>query len=156
MSDPPEVTIRPWVESDRDGCLAVFDSNVPDFFVEDERPGFEEFLGDLPGPYLVLVGADGAVVGCGGWAVETGTATADLCWGMVRRDLHGRGLGRLLTEARIAGVRAEGRVRIVALHTSQHTTGFYERLGFATGEVVRDGYAPGLHRCEMRLELRSR
>lgn len=146
--------VRDYTAADRSACLAVFDSNVPAFFVPDEREQFSAFLDALPGPYLVVEDEDGAVLGCGGYAVTPGTTTADLCWGMVRQDRHGTGLGLLLTTARLERVRADAAVEAVALNTSQHTVGFYERLGFGTELVTPDGYAPGLDRCDMRLILR--
>jgi len=143
------VSWRSFDRGDREACLALFDSNVPDFFHEGERPEFEAFLDDLPGPYLVLL-RDGAIVACGGYALHDRATAADLCWGIVRRDLHGRGFGRELTEGRIARAVADPRVTEIALKTSQHTVGFYERLGFVTLSVEIDGYGPGLDRCEMR------
>jgi ribosomal protein S18 acetylase RimI-like enzyme len=151
-SDPvsfPLISWRSFDRADRDACLALFDSNVPDFFLEGERPEFEAFLDDLAGPYVVLL-RDGEIVACGGYALRDRGRVADLCWGIVRRDLHGRGFGRELTEGRIARAVAEPRVTEIALKTSQHTVGFYERLGFVTLSVEIDGYGPGLDRCEMR------
>jgi ribosomal protein S18 acetylase RimI-like enzyme len=74
---------------------------------------------------------------------------------MVRRELHGQGLGRALVEIRIERIRADPNVETVLLNTCQHTVGFYERLGFRTLDVTIDGYAPGLDRCEMSLSLPS-
>lgn len=145
--------VRDFTPADREGCLAVFDSNVPAFFVPEEREAFEAFLSDLPGPYLVLEDEGGRVVACGGYAAEPGSGTVDLCWGMVRRVAQGSGLGRRLTEARMARIRRDRSARRVAVRTSQRTRGFYERLGFETVRVVPDGFAPGLDRCEMRLEI---
>ncbi|HEY0019665.1 MAG TPA: GNAT family N-acetyltransferase [Longimicrobium sp.] len=145
--------IRDYTAADRAACLAVFDSNVPEFFIPAEREAFAGFLDGLPGPYLVVEDEDGAVVGCGGYAVTPGTSTADLCWGMVRRERHGTGLGRLLTEARMDRIHADPAAMEIALNTSQHTRAFYERRGFATERVVPDGFAPGLDRCDMRLIL---
>ena len=153
MSGAPEPRPRRYRPADREGCLAVFDSNVPLFFRTDERAAYGAFLDALPGPYVVLDGEEGGVVACGGWAVEPGGRTADLCWGMVRRELHGRGLGRLLTEARVAAARDAGGVDAVALETSHLTTGFYRRLGFEVISREEDGYGPGLHRCRMRRSL---
>ena len=148
--------VRGYTPADRSACLAVFESNVPRFFVPPERAEFAAFLdGPLPGPYLVVEDDAGVVVGCGGYAVNPGTGVADLCWGMVASDRHGTGLGRLLLDARLERARA-GAVDEIALHTSQHTRGFYERRGFRTERVVPDGYAPGLDRCDMRLRLRER
>jgi ubiquinone/menaquinone biosynthesis C-methylase UbiE len=79
--NPPRL-LRNFAPADLSACLAIFDSNVPEFFVPAERAAFASFLAALPGPYLVVQQA-GEVVACGGYAVEPGTATADLCWGMV-------------------------------------------------------------------------
>jgi ribosomal protein S18 acetylase RimI-like enzyme len=145
--------VRDYTPADREACLDLFDSNVPRFFVPAERAEYAAFLDALPGPYIVLVEEDGRIVGCGGHAVTPGTGVADLCWGMVEQTLHGTGLGRRLTLERLARVRADPAARAVALSTSQHTTGFYERLGFIITRVVKDGFAPGLDQCDMRLDL---
>lgn len=147
------VRIRDYAPADLERCLRIFDSNVPAFFTPAERADFEAFLRALPGPYLVLEGEDGEIAGCGGYAVVPEEGRADLCWGMIRQDLHGTGLGRVLTEARLARARSDPAVRVVALDTSQHTRGFYERFGFRTVSVTPNGYGPGLHRCDMRLVL---
>lgn len=147
--------IREYAPADREGCLAVFETNVPEFFVPSERKEFEAYLDDLPGPYLVLEDEDGRILGCGGYAVAPETGVVDLCWGMVHRGRQGTGLGRRLTEARLDHARRETEAREVALRTSHLTRGFYERLGFVTERIVDDGFAAGLHRCEMRLHLRS-
>lgn len=146
-----DVRIRDYEAADRDACLAVFESNVPEFFTPSERAEFETFLSEPPGPYLVLEDEAGRVVACGGYAVEPGRATADLCWGMVLRDRQGSELGRRLTQARLERIRKDESARQVALRTSQRTRGFYERLGFVTERVVPNGFAPGLDRCEMRM-----
>ena len=147
-ADEADVRVRDYAPADLEACLSVFDSNVPDYFVEAERSEFRDFLGALPGPYVVLE-LEGRIVACGGHAFgEEGVA--DLCWGMVRRDRHRSGLGRLLTEARIERAVRDPRVNTVALNTSQHTEGFYLGLGFETVEVRRDGFAPGLDCLVMR------
>lgn len=145
--------IRAYTPADRAACLAVFDSNTPEFFLPAERAEFAAFLDALPGPYLVLTGEAGDVLACGGFAVNPHTARADFCWGMVRRTEHGRGLGEQLLRARLAGIRADQRADHVVLHTSQHTRGFYEGLGFVTERVAPNGYGPGLDRCDLRLGL---
>jgi ribosomal protein S18 acetylase RimI-like enzyme len=143
---------RPYVAADRAACLALFDSNAPRFFDPSERAGFEQFLDEMRWPYQVIE-REGRVVACGGHAVEPDGRTVSLCWGMVEQGLHGQGLGRRLTEARLAAARAEPGVTAVRLDTGQHTTGFYERFGFVIERVVSDGYAPGSDRFDMRLDL---
>lgn len=142
--------VRPYEPGDRDACLTLFESNVPVFFDVSEQEGFAGFLDDMRWPYQVIV-RDGRVVACGGHAVEADGVTAALCWGMVEGRLHGAGLGRQLTEARIAAARAIDGIREVRLDTSQHTEGFYRRFGFRIEAVTPDGFAPGIDKYEMRL-----
>jgi ribosomal protein S18 acetylase RimI-like enzyme len=146
--------VRPFRDDDRAACLQVFDSNVPTYSRPAERVEFESFLDDVPGPYSVVDGT-GSVVGCGGYALRPGEAVVDLCWGMIHAERHERGLGARLTFARLEHALRNPSVQAVALSTSQRTVGFYEKLGFRLVSVEKDGYADGLDRCEMRLELGS-
>ena len=148
-----ELRSREFDAGDVHAAMAIFESNVPDYFTAGERSEYEAFLGELPGPYLVVEDGAGEVVACGGYAVVLDDGRGDLCWGMVRRDLHGRGIGRFLTVVRVEALRADPRVRSVVLNTSHLTQEFYERLGFETVGRVEDGFAPGLHRCDMRLSI---
>lgn len=146
-------SVREYTRPCREACLRVFDTNVPAFFRTHERAEFEAFLDDLPGPYYVLLDPEGDLVACGGYAVAPESGAADLCWGMVTQERHGQGLGRALTELRLERIREDGSARTVSLHTSQHTVGFYERLGFKTVRVTENGYASGLDRHDMVLEI---
>ena len=145
--------VRDYTSTDEPACLALFDSNVPDFFLPSERQDFRDFLLRLATPYFVVEDAAGMVVGCGGYAVDRVTRTARLCWGMVRHDLHRTGIGRALLEARLDRMRADGLVDAVELDTTQNTYAFFERWGFRTSSVEPEGYGPGMDRYEMRLDL---
>lgn len=141
---------------DRAACLGLFDTNVPDFFLPEERSGFGSFLDELPGPYFVMEDKDGRVVACGGYALADGGRRADLCWGMVDRSLHGRGLGRQLVKHRVEAARRHSGVQEAVIQTSQHTKGFYRALGFDLVGIERSGFGPGMDRCTMRLGFGSR
>lgn len=145
--------VRDYMPADHAACLKVFDGNVPEYFLPSERDDFSAFLHALTGPYLVVEDATATVVACGGHAIEPGSGNARLCWGMARRDLHRTGLGRLLLDARLERIRAEGRAEVVELGTTQHTYAFFERRGFRTVSVEPEGYGPGMDRYEMRVSL---
>lgn len=147
----PNYSSRPYRAADRDVCLGLFDSNVPEYFAQVERTGFETFLDELPGPYLVIEAPSGRLVACGGYAHADDPRRVDLCWGMVHREMHGWGIGHFLTETRVEAAFAEPSVEMIALNTSQLTVAFYRRLGFRLESVEPDGYAAGLDRCELRL-----
>lgn len=150
-----QVTARPFAAGDGTACLALFDGNVPRFFAAEERAEFEAFLAGPalgPDPYLVL-DQNGALVGCGGLSRAPGTRRVSLSWGMVDRARQGQGLGRMLTETRLALARTLPGIDTVALNTSQHTQGFYARFGFAVEKITPDGFGPGLDRWDMILRL---
>lgn len=50
--------IRPYAPEDRAACLALFDSNVPNFFAPHERAEFAAWLLD-PSEYFVLEDGEG-------------------------------------------------------------------------------------------------
>lgn len=135
-------------------CLTIFDLNTPRFFSPAEREDFENFLLHYAIPWNYLVIEDkGSIVACGGHYCDGATKSASFCWGMVANNLHGSGLGKMLTTARLNAVRAMSGVTKVRLDTSQHTQGFYARFGFIPERIILDGYGPGLDRWEMALDL---
>ncbi|PNY81088.1 GNAT family N-acetyltransferase [Deinococcus koreensis] len=146
-------TLRPYRPADRAACLALFDSNVPEFFALHERASFETDL-EQATEYFVVEDSEG-VVACGGvWVGGDGHADrpGGFVWGMVRRALHGHGYGSLLVQARLERLRELG-VREVRLDTSPKTAPFYARFGFREVGRVADGYGPGLDRVDMALTL---
>jgi GNAT superfamily N-acetyltransferase len=128
-------------------------SNTPQFFAEDEFADFEHFLAEVPGTYLVALDDGGRVLACGGYDVDADAVVAVLTWGMVRRDLHRDGIGSRLLRERLRRAAADPRARGVRLDTSQHSRPFFERFGFRVTGHTPDGYAPGLDRYDMTLEL---
>jgi len=144
--------VRPYLPADRDACLAVFDSNAPDFFKSHERRDFEGFLDRGAVPYFVME-HDGAIIGCGGYFVTEQKAVARLVWGMVRRDWRRQGLGRFLLLFRLRQITKAGGVEMVHLDTSPDSASFFQSQGFKLARVAKDGYAPGLDRVEMTMKL---
>ncbi|MBP2474766.1 ribosomal protein S18 acetylase RimI-like enzyme [Crossiella equi] len=137
---------------DRDDCLRLFDTNVPLYFAPGERAEFARFLDRLPGPYLVGR-INGALVAAGGHApARDRPGVWTLCWGMVERRRHKQGLGRALLEARLRLVAADPDAVAVVLSTSQHSTGFFEHLGFRVEKIVPQGFAADIDQYDLRLD----
>nr|BFD42054.1 GNAT family N-acetyltransferase [Pseudomonas sp. FFPRI_1] len=145
--------IRPFALSDRDACLGVFDSNTPAYFDTAERAAFGDYL-ECSAPGYYVLEREARIVACGGYALQADGNNASLCWGMVAHGLHGQGLGRLLTEARLAVLRGLPQIAAVHISTSQHSQGFYTGLGFVVVKIIADGHGPGLDCWDMRLALR--
>lgn len=143
--------IRPWRPGDREACVGLFDSNVPEFFRPGERTDFYEFLQAPPGPCFVAVRGQ-EVLACGGVA-EEGFGEASICWTVVARSHQGKGLGRrILEECHRAAAEMQG-VRFLRLETIPAVAGFFGALGYGVVQVDADGYGDGLDRVIMRRRL---
>lgn len=144
-----EIEIRPYQAKDEAACLIVFDSNIPTYFMQSEREEFIEWL-EKPdrGDYYVLTKNE-EIVACGGIYMDNQAHTAGLAWGMVRQDLHKQGLGKALSLYRLKAISEKYPDLQQQLVTSQHTAAFYEKLGFQTIEITKDGFGPGLDNYKM-------
>jgi len=139
--------IRSFEAADLDPVVDVFRSNIPKYFGSDEEAGLRDFLRDFSEDYYV-VEVDLEIVGAGGIALNEDD-TISLCWGMVRADLIGTGLGKKLTEFRIEKARERFGGLPLVISTSQHTEGFYQKFGFVTVDHTPDGFGPGIDICKM-------
>ncbi|WP_079914407.1 GNAT family N-acetyltransferase [Paenibacillus sp. 32352] len=154
MNKNGQYHVRPYQAEDRAACEAIFDSNTPLYFAYEERKDFGSFLNELKVPYFVVEEDEGAIVACGGYAANKEDYTvAVLCWGMVLRDVHHRGIGRQLLAERLRRIAVESQFASVKIETSQYSRGFFERFGFIAGRIVQNGFAPGLDLVEMKLDL---
>ncbi|WP_174297392.1 GNAT family N-acetyltransferase [Sphingomonas bacterium] len=149
----PLITTRSYTDADRDAALAIFDSNLPEYFGPGERAWFEESLDDPDGPALVLA-IDGQPVAFGGWEVWDHYNKALLCWGMVHRSSHALALGRLLLLERVLGIaRSAPATRWVTVDTSPLVAPFFVHCGFEQTSVWPGGYRSGMTMHELRLDL---
>lgn len=145
--------IRPFDPDDAAACLDIFDSNLPDYFVDNERDLFAAFLNRNDCPFLVIEQADQRMIACGGYAVDVAERTGRMCWGMVSRSHHRRGFGWLLLADRLMAMYQAAGSLTVGMDTSHRTVGFFQEFGFVSLEYIPDGYGPGLHKHEMSLKL---
>lgn len=136
----------------RNACLAIFRSNVPEFFHTAEEPEFQSYLDEKSAGNYFLVLAQGAVIACGGiWAREDGVGR--LVWGMVERGHHREGYGRALIEYRLKLLAENPGVKRIQVDTSQHNPGFFAKFGFRELQKTADAFAPGLDSHVMQLTL---
>ena len=141
--------IRLYQKTDLEACLTVFDSNIPQYFMQSERDEFIEWLAkpDRDDYYVLL--HKGALVACGGIYHDPENRETGLAWGMVRKDLHKKGLGKALSLHRLEVISQKYPDYQQQLVTSQHTTAFYKKLGFEIVSVEKDGFGPGLDNYKM-------
>ncbi len=84
------MTLRPYEASDYEACLALFESNMPKYFLPEEKPDFTGWLKKYEnnGPYepgciahYFVVEEDGVAVACGGLYMEPHNSISGMIWG---------------------------------------------------------------------------
>lgn len=150
-------TIKPYLPVYKNDLLAVFKSNMPLYFAQEELPLFDAFLDrDMErGPYYIIF-KDGAIVGCGGIALNQPTKYTNephviMTWGMVDNARHKEGFGKDLLLYRIEKAKEIYPGVKIALGTTQHTFEFFEKYGFKTVFYEKDHWAKGLDLYQMEL-----
>lgn len=151
MHNAASLNIREYTSTDFEDCLALFESNLPRYFAEHEREEFVAWLNDPKRASYSVAEVDGQVIACGGIYHDPEQHHVGMAWGMVRRDLHGNGIGRRLTEFRLNQMVELYPSLERRLATSQHTYQFYEKMGFTVQKVTEDGFGPGIDRYDMSL-----
>ncbi len=143
------MTIKLYTEADKAACLAIFDSNMPQYFMAEERQQFEDWLDkENRETYQVIIDND-QIVACGGIYEDVELKVVGLAWGMVLNKLHKNGYGKALTLYRIKEMDERFSHYTQHLGTSQYTAPFYEKMGFTTTEITKDGFGPGLDHYRM-------
>jgi hypothetical protein len=137
-------------------CIQLFNSNRPLYFLEKELKPFTIWLDNnaIDGRYYVGI-IKGKVVACGGYFFDKEKNIAGLSWGMVNSNLHGKGLGKEFTIFRIKKMLTEYPNQNCMIETSQHTFKFYQKLGFITKKIIKDGFGKGLDNYYMELDKGS-
>ena len=142
--------ILPFTKEYSDSCVEIFVSNLDKYFADHELDEFRSFLEHVAhcSTYFVLREKD-QVIACGGYEKERDHVI--LTWGMVKREIHGQGYGKKLTLYRLNAIQSAFPDLPVKIDTSQFKKGFYEKQGFKTLAIEKDGYKPGLDKYIMIL-----
>lgn len=152
MQETLPLELREYCSTEREACMAIFQSNVPRFFRDHELVDYLQFLDSRMGRYFIVV-SSGDPVACGGFGIRSESDSACLCWGMVKECRHRRSIGTFLLLTRLRRIIDESNVGEVRLETSQLTYGFFQRFGFSVDSRRADGFALGLDRIRMSMRL---
>ncbi|BDS10617.1 GNAT family N-acetyltransferase [Aureispira anguillae] len=144
------LNIQPYSSEYKEQCLVVFKSNIPQYFLLEELKEFSDWLDQKAsdGRYYIALQQD-VVVACGGYFCDKNRNKLGLSWGMVHVNLQGTGIGTRLTQYRIQKMMAEFPNETYMIDTSQHTFGFYQKLGFVTKEITPNGFGEGMDKYYM-------
>nr|MBC7612340.1 GNAT family N-acetyltransferase [Pseudopedobacter sp.] len=156
--------IRDYQINDRVACLEIFKSNNPLYFEPHEQILFEKFLDFRNGEtesnpvynniifdtYYIIETGEG-IMGCGGFYVLKDEPTAEMAWGMIHLKDHKKGYGSLLYKYRVQKIFEYNPTLRISLNTSQHTFGFYEKMGLKVTDITKNGYGLNLDKYDMFL-----
>jgi ribosomal protein S18 acetylase RimI-like enzyme len=144
--------IRPYSPKDKSRCIQIFESNTPKYFAAHEYRLFVNWLNDYQFKEYYVVEQANKIIACGGVYLDERYNKASLSWGMVHAKYHGEGVGRKFTEFRIKKMMDKYDGHSYMMETSQHTKGFYEKLGFQTKKIIPNGFGEGLDKYYMELD----
>ncbi|SFN22849.1 Acetyltransferase (GNAT) domain-containing protein [Chitinophaga sp. YR627] len=135
--------------------MEAFVSNVPDYFTSAEIVQFEDWLDKMSEErmywhYYVVLSED-SLIGCGGFVYEEKLSRVTFAWGLVHRNFHKQGMGKLLLQYRLDRIRTLYPGADIILDTTQFSYTFFEQYGFVTVKYTEDGYTTGMHRYDMIL-----
>lgn len=134
--------------ADLDSCLKIFDANCPEFFAENERDDYREFLSAGPDGYVVCR-LGGRLAGAYG-LFASGEGRASLNWILISPDAQGSGIGTAIMQRMLeSAVSAE--IAVVDIAASHKSAPFFARFGAVTMGREDDGWGPGMHRVNMEL-----
>lgn len=144
--------IRPYKPSDKTSLIKLIRLNTPKYFAPSEEDWFSDFLDKEVEDYFVIENNNN-IVGCGGVNYEKGENIAVLSWGMIHPNHHKQGLGSFLTKHRINHVKTVCSAKRIIVRTSQHTYGFYLKMGFTLTKTKENHWGPGLDLYYMEMSL---
>lgn len=135
-------TIRLYSPGDKEAIVHLFRLNSPLYFSASEEAGLHDFL-DRHTQHYYVAELEDKIVGSGGFILSDDKSHGTICWDIVHPEVHGKGVGRKLTEFRIREMQRLGPPQTIVVRTAQFTHGFYEKMGFVLREVVKDYWAKG-------------
>ncbi|NRB46436.1 MAG: GNAT family N-acetyltransferase [Saprospiraceae bacterium] len=142
--------IRKYQSTDRSQVIKVFRQNTPKYFALEEQTDLEQFL-EHNGANYWLIEQEGIIAGCGGIVFSEDQQVGRIAWDFFSPNFQGKGLGRALTEFRLAEIRKNRSVQRIIVRTSQLAYSFYAKFGFDIAKIEEDYWAPGLHLYDMQM-----
>ena len=146
----PQISFRPYVSSDRETCLTIFDANTPTFFAPEERADYIEWLDSEPDCYEVCVVSE-CIVGAFG-LLDNGDASSTLCWIMLDPGAQRSGVGTAIME-RVVSCGKAIQAQTMRIATSQKAEAFFAKFGAKPKKITKNGWGAGLDRIDMELIL---
>lgn len=149
------VSIRPYVETDRQALLEIFHENIPVYFAEHELKEYQNYLSSHPKTYCTVT-LDGRIIGGAGYIIDTEKHTGSITWIFISTKSKGKGAGSTTVRSLMDKMLRLHDIETFEVRTSQYAFKFFERLGFKTTKTEKDYWAKGIDLVEMRLVIKKK
>ena len=132
-------------------CLQLFNENCPEYFAENEREDYMNFLEGNPSGYFIGV-SDGSVVSAFGIISTPESSRTRLSWILVSPQFKGRGIGvKMMSYAKKTAFKnGSSAIDIAASHLS---SSFFTKFGAEELKITQNGWGPDMHRVDMEIVL---
>ena len=132
-------------------CLQLFNENCPEYFAENEREDYIDFLEGNPSGYFIGV-SDDCVVSAFGLIITPESSRTRLSWILVSPKSKGRGVGvKMMNYVKEKALKnGSSAIDIAASHLS---ASFFTKFGAEEIKITQNGWGPDMHRVDMEIKL---
>ena len=132
-------------------CLQLFDENCPEYFAENEREDYMNFLEGNPYGYFIGV-SGGSVVSAFGLISTLEPSRTRLSWILVSPESKRMGIGaKMMNYAKKTAFKnGSSAIDIAASHLS---SSFFTKFGAEELKITQNGWGPDMHRIDMEIKL---
>ncbi|NLS14868.1 GNAT family N-acetyltransferase [Vibrio sp. SM6] len=142
---------RRYHSEDKQDLIDILLSNCPKYFIETDQSDLIDFLDNYADENYLVVESNGKIIGCGGHFTK-GHAHG-IAWVMFGQGTLGP--RQLLSVADTFyreienRIKSEGHLYDIHISTTQKMENLFNRYGFETVEITKNGFGQGLHQYDM-------
>ncbi len=144
--------VKKYTDSIREDVLNLLRLNSPTYFSATEEKDFIEYLDKEIEDYFIIVDNE-RILGAAGINYFPNQKVARLSWDMAHPKFQGKGIGKLLTQHRIAVIKARSDIQTIIVRTSQMAHPFYNKMGFQLEKTEKNFWSPGFDLYQMEMAL---
>ncbi|GFD81185.1 acetyltransferase [Tenacibaculum sp. KUL118] len=139
-------------EEHKIALLEIFRSNCPKYFDPNDENDFIEFLDNYADENYFVVYNQDEIIGCGGHYLKD--IRYGIAWTMFKR--HSIGVKKLIEVSDAFFSEIENRILKdknsfdIYVDTTQLMENLFNRYGFKTYEIIKDGFGKGLDEYKMK------
>ncbi|NLR93108.1 GNAT family N-acetyltransferase [Flammeovirga agarivorans] len=148
--------IKTYHPSNKERLIEIFHSNCPKYFDPNDEEYLIDFLDNYTDEnYYVVENENGSIIGCGGY--YTKEDHHGIPWVMF--ESKSIGAAQLLSVSDTFykeienKILAEGKGLDININTTQLMEKLFNRYGFKTYEIIKDGFGEGLDEYKMKKQF---